>query len=53
MRLFNDAIQRGANIERSFDYGWRPLHWASFKGNQALSSLLALLFFLPSKFALA
>ena len=40
MRLFNDALQRGAHVNGSFDYGWRPLHWASFKGNQMMVEIL-------------
>lgn len=40
LRLFNDALQRGAHVNRSFDYGWRPLHWASFKGNQTMVEIL-------------
>jgi len=40
-RLFLDAlVKRKANVNRSFDYGWTPLHWASFKGRLTMVETL-------------
>jgi len=40
MRLFNTALEKKANINRTFDYGWTPLMWASFKGNLTMVEIL-------------
>ena len=40
MRLFNAALEKRANINRTFDYGWTPLMWASFKGNLTMVEIL-------------
>ena len=40
LQLFNDALQRGADINRKFDYNWSALHWASFKGEQTMVEIL-------------
>jgi ankyrin repeat protein len=40
LRLFNVALEKGAAINKAFDYGWTPLHWASFKGNLTMVEIL-------------
>ena len=40
LRAFNDALQRGASVNASYDYGWSALHWASYKGNLTMCEIL-------------
>jgi len=39
-QLFAESLQKGANVNKSFDYGWTPLHWASFKGRTEMVETL-------------
>ena len=40
MRSFNTALEKGANVNCSFDYGWTALHWAAFKGRETMVEIL-------------
>ena len=40
MRLFNEALEKKANVNTAFDYGWTALHWASFKGRETMCEIL-------------
>ena len=40
LRMFNEALERKANVNTAFDYGWTALHWASFKGRETMVEIL-------------
>ena len=40
LRLFNEALERKANVNCAFDYNWTALHWAAFKGRETMVEIL-------------